>query len=441
MNIPALPVDGHITKILHTHAELSAFDAAHVDLPFDGALDPLTRRCQLWEELIDFVAMLAEDEEFASYFHQRRNLRSGFPAGDDPAVAGIEARLYEHTFAGAAGVDVVACPRCNASDGYNSDKDACLECTYFLAGRLVASLADYPTYEWQIRPGVIKVQHGAGFETGQQIYRDLVAIAGLLNLKYGAEQDGDKFYATAAGRIDGISVEVWDYLRSDVDHVEDGTEPSNPGAPMVGLHIALGELIPMLRGEPIAYWIFQNHIASGPQISLQHCVFNAGDARNTLAALAGRLGFEYAEVPRGRYVRNEVRGTVNGVPVEIWTHSNPPVPDAGNDQNAVAEEAWQRAEAEREDQRELAAEYPDYAEAAAVREIEREMAVEAGDDSEIDHQVALDDARNERRAQAAREALAAADATHVLGSCPLCANFCTQCQSPNHTTNECEEEL
>lgn len=41
-------------------------------------------------------------------------------------------------------------------------------------------------------------------------------------------------------------------------------------------------------------------------------------------------------------------------------------------------------------------EHVDYAEAAAVREIEREMAVEAGDDSELDRQIAKDDARNER---------------------------------------------
>ena len=46
------------------------------------------------------------------------------------------------------------------------------------------------------------------------------------------------------------------------------------------------------------------------------------------------------------------------------------------------------------------AEYVDYAEAAVVRDIEREMDIDAGDDSEIDRQVAEDDARNERRYEA-----------------------------------------
>jgi hypothetical protein len=41
-------------------------------------------------------------------------------------------------------------------------------------------------------------------------------------------------------------------------------------------------------------------------------------------------------------------------------------------------------------------EHVDYAEAKDVRQIEREMDRDAGDDSEIDRQVAEDDARNER---------------------------------------------
>lgn len=48
-------------------------------------------------------------------------------------------------------------------------------------------------------------------------------------------------------------------------------------------------------------------------------------------------------------------------------------------------------------------EHIDYAEAADVREIEREMAIEAGDDSELMRQVAEDDARHERYADAALE--------------------------------------
>ena len=44
-------------------------------------------------------------------------------------------------------------------------------------------------------------------------------------------------------------------------------------------------------------------------------------------------------------------------------------------------------------------EYYDAEEAAAVREIRREMAEEAGDDSELDAQIAADDARAERNAQ------------------------------------------
>ena len=43
-------------------------------------------------------------------------------------------------------------------------------------------------------------------------------------------------------------------------------------------------------------------------------------------------------------------------------------------------------------------EYYDAEEAAAIREIEREMAIEAGDDSELDAQIAADDARAERHA-------------------------------------------
>jgi len=46
--------------------------------------------------------------------------------------------------------------------------------------------------------------------------------------------------------------------------------------------------------------------------------------------------------------------------------------------------------------RQARTEYVDYAEAEDVREIEREMAIEAGDDSELDRQVAEDDARFER---------------------------------------------
>ena len=67
-----------------------------------------------------------------------------------------------------------------------------------------------------------------------------------------------------------------------------------------------------------------------------------------------------------------------------------------------AEQAAQDAEADafhaqrRADEAEANGECVDYAEAEAVREIEREMAIEAGDDSEIDRQVAEDDARFER---------------------------------------------
>ncbi len=59
-------------------------------------------------------------------------------------------------------------------------------------------------------------------------------------------------------------------------------------------------------------------------------------------------------------------------------------------------------------------EHVDYAEAADVREIERDLAIEAGDDSDIDRQVAEDDVRAERQAeqQSAQERWFA---TEVLG--------------------------
>ena len=68
---------------------------------------------------------------------------------------------------------------------------------------------------------------------------------------------------------------------------------------------------------------------------------------------------------------------------------------AARDEKANAFHAQRRA-----DEAEANGEYVDYAEAAAVREIEREMAIEAGDDSELDRQVAEDDARNERNYEA-----------------------------------------
>lgn len=75
-----------------------------------------------------------------------------------------------------------------------------------------------------------------------------------------------------------------------------------------------------------------------------------------------------------------------------------------------AEQAARDAEADafhaqrRADEAEANGEYVDYDEADAVREIEREMAIEAGDDSEIDRQVAEDDARFERSMWLANQA-------------------------------------
>jgi hypothetical protein len=74
---------------------------------------------------------------------------------------------------------------------------------------------------------------------------------------------------------------------------------------------------------------------------------------------------------------------------------------AGRIETCTRCDGWDHMANECEDERppqeylDAPTEHVDYAEAAAVREIEREMAIEAGDDSEIDHQVALDDARNE----------------------------------------------
>lgn len=59
-------------------------------------------------------------------------------------------------------------------------------------------------------------------------------------------------------------------------------------------------------------------------------------------------------------------------------------------------------------------EYVDYEEAAAVREIEREMAIEAGDDSELDRQVAEDDARFERAVWLAEQAAHDAESEAAL---------------------------
>jgi len=110
------------------------------------------------------------------------------------------------------------------------------------------------------------------------------------------------------------------------------------------------------------------------------------DARTTVADVATEAFVDVADAERyaqrDEYV-NATGDLIGAMGRHSSTHGTTAVYDAADPHDAVLA-------------RQARTEYVDYAEAEDVREIEREMAIEAGDDSELDRQVAEDDARFER---------------------------------------------
>lgn len=145
-----------------------------------------------------------------------------------------------------------------------------------------------------------------------------------------------------------------------------------------------------------------------------------GGSRAVIAEIADRLNIKYVERPHSEgHVTVTAQGEIDGIDVEIWSllPDDPEPTDNGGALNdaepdlvgAMARHSSAHGTAAAYDMtdphdaalaEQARAEHVDYAEAEAVREIEREMAIEAGDDSEIDRQVAEDDARNEREYEA-----------------------------------------
>lgn len=111
------------------------------------------------------------------------------------------------------------------------------------------------------------------------------------------------------------------------------------------------------------------------------------DKKAAVDAVANMLGV--AVTPPGPGSHYEVQKTFGSA-----TYKAVAVLKDYSDRYYAIQELGEAALADREAARPV--EYVDYAEAEDVRETEREMAVEAGDDSEIDRQVAEDDARSER---------------------------------------------
>lgn len=167
------------------------------------------------------------------------------------------------------------------------------------------------------------------------------------------------------------SARIWEVLADALDggQLDDIVVPLGTGRDEptnTRIHALQGRLMAQLPEYELDAWSIQCRKLTA-MLHRAH-----GGSRHAILNIADRLGIGYSEEDRGAQVHVAAEGEIDGIEVEIWSL-------------LAAEETGARA-----------VEHVDYEEAAAVREIEREMAIEAGDDSEIDAQIAEDDARFER---------------------------------------------
>lgn len=353
MKTPALTVDKHILGILTLHAELAMHDAAHMELP---GLDPLTLRAQLWEELIDFVALRAEDEEFALDFDRRRARRNAFVAGGDQAVAEVEALLYECSFDTAPADVPTARP-------------------FQVAAYLQRMAADVDFgFTGVTRYEVDMMLRGWGMDAATR-RAQVRLLADRFDLAYDETDTGDwQTKCNAAGKVGGVPVELWGLVpTAELEAAGDAELP----APTPGLAERTADILAVAAGMqavvPDGRW---NIWASDPQEQIKVSVHRDGltALRAEVRRIAAALNLAYDEKPHSEAFGMKVfaRGDVDGVTVEVYGLAKPDAPETADDGGAlndagrdVAEEAWQRAEAEREGQEELAAEEEHFAEVAA----------------------------------------------------------------------------
>lgn len=196
-----------------------------------------------------------------------------------------------------------------------------------------------------------------------------------------AEWQGQADKAREKANRDEENARVWELLADALNNgqldnivVPLGTARQEPAN--VRIHALQGRLMAELSDCHLDAWAIQSRKLS----AMFHRVH--GGSHEAIAIIAERLNIDYSEEPRGEQVFVAASGEIDGIEVEIWSLLPADERPADVEQQGVQ-----------------TVEHVDYAEAEAVREIEREMAIEAGNDSELDRQVAEDDARNERNAE------------------------------------------
>lgn len=189
-----------------------------------------------------------------------------------------------------------------------------------------------------------------------------------------AEWQGTADRAREKADRDEENARVWELLADALDggQLDDIVVPLGTGrddrTTNTRIHALQGRLMAELADCDLDAW----NIHCGELKAMLHPLY--GGSRETIAIIAERLGISYVEKTRSDgQIYVEAGGEIDNIRVEVWS-----LLDAEEESSATVE-------------------HVDYAEAEAVREIEHEMAIEAGDDSEIDQQVAEDDARAEAK--------------------------------------------
>lgn len=192
-------------------------------------------------------------------------------------------------------------------------------------------------------------------------------------------------------------------------------------ATMQRLNSLTGRLITQLADYNISQWQLNNGQADG---MLHHL---HGGSRTTIRDIANRLGITYGEAPHpygsegAAGVIMTAAGLVDGLPVRIWCLiAADPAPADVQDEDQPTPRPATPARGHGQDESFVNPSFVDQDEADDVRQIRREMAIEAGDDSDLDAQIAADDARAERRSHE---------------HCPGCPN-CTGYADPNEPDDE-----